>query len=240
MIRIDLRCPVPVTIAAERVSVCVLAGLTLISLSAAVEQFRLTVHTAHASAMTSPMLAPQHPKSRIIARALPPVMPPLPPVAAIHNETARPASPAQPAQSVLTSASSVRAASKVTKALTLPGQTTEDAAKTPELPKMTRMLSPARDMDYGEADRSVSATSVIVIGRQKSLPMLRDDQAFETWGGEFAGGDSRLKEMIQAGALTSVERGAKVKVLEVRGKLTHIEVNGQGRTGWIRSASLGR
>jgi len=160
--------------------------------------------------------------------------------AAIHNETARPASPAQPAQSVLTSASSVRAASKVTKALTLPGQTTEDAAKTPELPKMTRMLSPARDMDYGEADRSVSATSVIVIGRQKSLPMLRDDQAFETWGGEFAGGDSRLKEMIQAGALTSVERGAKVRVLEVRGKLTHIEVNGQGRTGWIRSASLGR
>jgi hypothetical protein len=222
---------------AERISVCVLAGLTLISLSAAVEQFRLTVHAAHASAITSPMLAPQHPKSRIIAKALPPVMPPLPPVAAIHDETAR---PAPPAQSVLTSTPSVRAAGKVTKALALPGQTTEDAAKTPELPKMTRMLSPARDMDYGEADRSVSAPSVIVIGRQKSLPMLRDDQAFETWGGEFAGGDSRLKEMIQAGALTSVERGAKVKVLEVRGKLTHIEVNGQGRTGWIRSASLGR
>ena len=102
------------------------------------------------------------------------------------------------------------------------------------------MLSPARDIDYGEADRSVSAPSVIVIGRQKNIPMLRDDQAFETWGGEFAAGDSRLKEMIQAGALTSVARGGKVRVLEVRGELTHIEVSGQGRTGWIRSAYLGR
>jgi hypothetical protein len=95
-------------------------------------------------------------------------------------------------------------------------------------------------MDYGEADRSVSAPSVTVIGRQKNVSMLRDDQAYETWGGEFAAGDSRLKDMIQAGALASVARGAKVRVLEVRGALTHIEVTGEGRTGWIRSASLGR
>lgn len=238
MVRIGLRCPIRTTMAAERVSVCVLAGLTLVSLTAAVEQFRLTVHTAHAMVMPAPSLTSQHSESRIVARALPPVTPT--PVLAIHNETARPAPPARPAQPALTSTPSVRAASKVTKAPTLPGQTTEEAAKSPELPKMTRMLSPARDMDYGEADRSVSTPSVIVIGRQKNIPMLRDDQAFETWGGEFAAGDSRLKEMIQAGALASVARGAKVRVLEVRGALTHIEVSGHGQTGWIRSAYLGR
>lgn len=229
MIRIGLRCPVPVTRAAERVSVCVLAGLTLISLMAAVEDFRLTIHTTIMPVRT---LTTEHSERRMIARVLP--LATAPRIAAIHNETARPAHPT-PASTPM-----ARTAANVLPAATVPGRITEDSTKAPEPPKMTRMLSPARDMDYGEADRSVSAPSVIVIGRQKNLPMLRDDRAFETWGGEFAGGDSRLKEMIQAGALTSVERGAKVRVLEVRGALTHIEVTGQGQTGWIRSAYLGR
>jgi hypothetical protein len=229
LIRIGLRCPVAVTIAAERVSVCVLAGLTLISLTAAVEGFRLTIHTTSKPVRA---LTTEHSERRMIARVLVPATAPR--IAAIHSETVEPVQPAP------MNTRSIRAAGKVPRAPTLPGQTPEDVTKTSEPPKMTRMLSPARDMDYGEADRSVSAPSVIVIGRQKNLPMLRDDRAFETWGGEFAGGDSRLKEIIQAGALTSVERGAKVRVLEVRGALTHIEVTGQGRTGWIRSASLGR
>jgi hypothetical protein len=109
LIRIGLKCPLAATIAAERVSVCVLAGLTLVSLSAAVEHFRLTVHTAHAAAMPAPTLKPQHPESRIVARALPPVTPA--PVLAIHDETAEQAPPAQLAQPVLTSTPSVRAAS---------------------------------------------------------------------------------------------------------------------------------
>lgn len=123
-----------------------------------------------------------------------------------------------------------------------PGPTTEVETKTPEFPKMTENVPPVHDMDNGEADRTEPAETGVatVIARQKDLPMLRDDSAFETWGGEFANGDSRLKEMIQAGALTSVQKGAKVKILEVRGALAHIEVAGDNRTGWIRSASLGR
>jgi hypothetical protein len=117
---------------------------------------------------------------------------------------------------------------------------TEPATKTLELPKLTRIVPPVRDMNDGEADRAVPAGTAIVIGRQKDLPLLRDDEAFETWGGEFAKGDSRLREMIQAGALTSVQKGARVKILEVRGALAHVEVIGQARTGWIRSSFVGR
>jgi len=115
---------------------------------------------------------------------------------------------------------------------------------------MTRIVNLARDMNRGEADRSVPRvqsasaagpeTSATVIGHLRDLPLLRDGQAFETWGNEFAKGDSLLKEMIQAGALTSVQRGAKVRILEVRGTLAYVEVAGQGRRGWIRSTSLVR
>jgi hypothetical protein len=117
--------------------------------------------------------------------------------------------------------------------------TTPVEEKTPEPPEIARIDPPVGDMN-GEADRTAPAGTAVVIGRQKDLPLLRDDQAFETWGGEFAEGDSRLKEMIQAGALTSVQRGARVRILEVRGKLAHVEVEGQDRTGWIRSSFIGR
>jgi hypothetical protein len=79
-----------------------------------------------------------------------------------------------------------------------------------------------------------------VTGRRKDVPMLRDDAALETWGGEFAGGDGRLKEMIQAGALTSIAKGTEVRVLEVRGPLAHVEMVGQNRAGWIRSTCIVR
>ncbi len=227
MIRIGLRCPIPTTTPAERVSVCVLAGLTLVSLMAAVEHYSLRIHIGRAAGVPARTITTQHPESRIVAEAPPP-------------ETLAPEIQNEAAQPVTMNTRSIRAASQVPRAPTLPGQTTGDATKMPELPKMTRILSPARDMDYGEADRSVLAPSVRVIGRRKNIPMLRGDRAFTTWGGEFAAGDSRLKDMIQAGALTSVARGAKVRVLEVRGELTRVEVNGQGRTGWIRSASLGK
>jgi hypothetical protein len=109
---------------------------------------------------------------------------------------------------------------------------------------LSGIASPVRDIDSGEADRNVpppsAGTTASVAARQRDLPLLRDDQSFETWGGEFAKGDSRLKEMIQAGALTSVQRGAKVRILEVRGALAHVEVVGQDLTGWIRSTSLVR
>jgi hypothetical protein len=107
-----------------------------------------------------------------------------------------------------------------------------------------------RDINSGEADRKVppvdqpaapvAGMNATVAARLKDLPMLRDGQAFETWGGEFAKGDSRLKEMIQAGALTSVQKGAKVRILELRGALAYVEIIGQGRKGWIRSTYLGR
>jgi hypothetical protein len=79
-----------------------------------------------------------------------------------------------------------------------------------------------------------------VVARQRDLPLLRDEPAFEAWREEFARGDSRLKEMIQAGAVTVVEKGAKVRILEVRGALADVEVVGQSRRGWIRSTCLGR
>jgi hypothetical protein len=140
---------------------------------------------------------------------------------------------------VLATTPSVRAADKVPVHAD-PGPTTEVSTKTPEFPKITRIVTPVRDTETGEADRVVTDGTATVIARGKDLPLLRDDQAFETWGGEFAQGDSRLKDMIQAGALTSVQKGAKVRILEVRGALAHVEVVGQGRTGWIRSAYLGR
>jgi hypothetical protein len=116
----------------------------------------------------------------------------------------------------------------------------EVAEKTPEPPKIAEIVPPVHDKEIGEADRTVSPGTEVVIARQRDVPMLRDDAAFETWGGEFANGDSRLSEMIQAGALTSVQKGAKVRILEVRGVLAHVEVVGQDRTGWIRSSLVGR
>jgi len=112
--------------------------------------------------------------------------------------------------------------------------------KTLELAKSARIVPATRDRFSGEADRNLALPgTATVTGRRRNVPMLRD-AALEVWGGEFASGDSRLKGIIQAGALTSVAKGAEVRVLELRGPLARVEIVGQNRTGWIRSASIVR
>ena len=186
------------------------------------------------------------PHKQLVTRALPadpaPLATPIPPAPVLYETP-------QPLPAVLASTPSTRAAERAP-ARPNPGQTTDASTKTPELPKMTRIATPPGDMNYGEADRSVPRVESVpalaagktasVVARQRDLPLLRDEQAFQTWADEFAKGDSRLTEMIQAGALTSVQKGATVRILEVRGALAHVEVLGQDRRGWIRSAYLGR
>ena len=190
MVKIRLQSPGATANATEWVSVCILIGLALVSVSAAVEHIRTSSQAPPSRARTVVRLP------RIIAatKAIPLSVRPIPEVQEI----------------------------------------------TPEPPKLAEIPPVAHDKEIGEADRTVSPAAAVVIGRQRDLPMLRDDAAFETWGGEFANGDSRLSEMIQAGALTSVQKGAKVRIIEVRGVLAHVEVLGQDRTGWIRSSFVGR
>ena len=236
MIRISLRSPLATTNPTEWVSVCILIGLALVSLAAAVEHIRLGTRPPATSFHTVARRAP------VLPAAAAPQTNPIPPEPVLYEAP-------RPAPAVLASTPSTRAANRVP-ARANPGQTTDASLRTPELPKMTRIASPARDMNYGEADRGVprvesapalaAGTTVSVVARQRDLPLLRDEQAFETWGDEFAKGDSRLKEMIQAGAMTSVQKGAKVRILEVRGVLAHVEVVGEDRRGWIRSAYLVR
>ncbi|MGA3028589.1 MAG: hypothetical protein ABSF98_27910 [Bryobacteraceae bacterium] len=250
MIRISLRSRLATNNATEWVSVCILIGLALISLTAAFEHLRVGARSlatpTQAAARRAPAGFPEQPHRQPVPKALPadtaPPATPIPPQPVLYEAPT-------PAPAVVASTPSTRAAERVP-ARVDPGQTTETSTKTPELPRMARIVSPARDMDNGDADRSVpgvtsvpapaAGTTASVVARQRDLPLLREEQAFETWGGEFAKGDTRLKEMIQAGALTSVQRGAKVRILEVRGALAHVEIVGQGRRGWIRSSCLGR
>jgi len=236
LIRINLRSPLAPSNPTEWVSVCLLIGLALVSLAAAVEHIRLGTRSLTTSSHTVARRVPALPA------AAAPQTNPIPPEPVLDEAPG-------PAPADLTSTPSTRAANRVP-ARANPGQTTDASPKTPELPKMTRIASPALDMTYGEADRGVprvesapapvAGTTASVVARQKDLPLLRDEQAFETWGDEFAKGDSRLKEMIQAGAMTSVQKGAKVRILEVRGALAHVEIVGEDRRGWIRSAYLVR
>jgi len=222
MIRISVR---PTSFArriAERGSLAVLVFLAVLSLAAVVEHIRVASEPI-------PVAVRQNPPRPQPVAALPTVAvhptPPPPPATVAPSPVLAPAPPP------------VLAAQVSEEPHRLPAPET----KTPELPEMARILPPIRDTVSGEADRNLPASgTATVTGRRKDVPMLRDDAALETWGGEFAGGDSRLKEMIQAGALTSVAKGTQVKVLEVRGPLTHVEIVGQNRTGWIRSSSIGR
>ncbi len=218
MVRISLRSPLATSNATEWVSFCVLTALALVSMAAALEHIRVA---SRPSAMPA-----THTIARLSAKPAPATLP----VAAALPQPAPVAKPAAPP---------LRAAARVPARVNL-RQIAEASRKKPELAKMTRIVNPPHDKNVGEADRIVSARTATVIGRLKDLPLLQDGEAFETWGGEYAKGDSRLKEMIQAGALSSVRRGAKVRVLEVRGALTCIEVAGQGQRGWIRSSYLGR
>ena len=184
MIKITLRSSKTTTKATEWVSLCILIGLALLSVAAAIDHIRMPIRQ----------------------RATP-----------------------------------LRTIARLTHVAATPGPKPEAREKIPEIAKNIEIVPPVRDIDTGEADRTNALPdTAVVMARQKDLPMLRDDVAFETWGGEFAAGDSRIKEMIQAGALTSVQKGAKVKILEVRGVLAHVEVLGQDRTGWIRSSFVGR
>ena len=198
MIRISLRNPAAASGITEKVSLCVLIGLALISVAAAVDHIRTAARPKAAAMAARPIPQP----------AVRPVSRPTP----VQVGQAAPAPASAPV--------------------------VEDP--TPEPQRMARNVAPPSDKTSGEADRGAPPDTATVIARQKDLPLLRDDQAFETWGGEFAKGDSRLKEMIQAGALTSIQKGAKVRILEVRGPLAHVEVVGQGRTGWIRTSFVGR
>jgi len=199
---------------AESVSLTALVCLAVLSLAAAVEHVRV------ASTPLATAIRPNQPGSRALAVrrviAVPPSQSPSPVVPA--------PSPSTPARVDLP----LRAVATL-------------QTKTPDLPKLARIAPRIRDMSTGEADRNLPATgTATVTGRHKDVPMLRNDAAMETWGGEFASGDDRLKEMIQAGALTSVSKGTGVRVLEVRGSLAHVEIVGQNRTGWIRSACIVR
>jgi len=216
VVRISLRNPAAASSIAERVSLCVLVGLALVSVAAAVEHMRSPLHPAATVA-------------REVVRAVPPAVPPVVPHA-----------PSPVAAAVATAPAPQPAPVPVVAPPPAPGPAPEAQPKTPEPVKIARNLPLLRDMSLGEADRGVPSDTATVIARQRDLPMLRDEQAFQTWGGEFAKGDGRLKEMIQAGALTSVERGAKIRILEIRGDLAHVEIIGQRRTGWIRSSSVGR
>jgi len=245
MIRISIRPTGEARRIAERASLTALVFLAVLSLTAAVEHIRVAdVPVAVAGRTNHPrprtaaarLTAPVHP-----APPLPPVIaslpaaaiqrtPPVPPVAAVP--------PAVPFERIAEDLHPVHAAQTKTPeshAAQAP------ATKTVELPQMARIVPRMRDTSSGEADRNLPAPGVATVtGRHKDVPMLRDDAALETWGGEFAGGDSRLNEMIQAGALTSVAKGTRVRVLEVRGPLTHIEIVGQNRAGWIRSTCIVR
>jgi len=216
MIRITVRPTAFARRIAERGSLTALVFLAVLSLAAAVEHFRAgSGHVASGPAVVAARSTLPRPQAVAVR-----------PTAAVHpNQPPPPTTPP------------VLAAQVPEEPHPLP----TPATKTPESPQIARIVPTIRDTFSGEADRNLPAPGIATVaGRRKDVPMLRDDAALETWGGEFAGGDSRLTEMIQAGALTSVAKGTEVRVLEVRGPLAHVEIVGQNRAGWIRSTCIVR
>ena len=236
MVRVNIRSTFLARRIAERASLTALVFLAVLSLATAVEHIRV------ASGPLPPASRPNQPQRLAMAAR---------PTTAAHPTPPRPPAVATPSPDP-----SVQFAAPPHPVLTVPAASpaappalvSEEPhpvlgpeTKTPELLQMARIVPRMRDTFSGEADRSVPASRVTTVGvRHKDVPMLRDDAALETWGGEFASGDSRLREMIQAGALTSVTKGTPVKVLEVRGPLTRVEIVGQNRAGWIRSTCIVR
>jgi hypothetical protein len=105
-------------------------------------------------------------------------------------------------------------------------------------------------MKQGESDRNVhtpplaaSANLLAVGGRarvdeRQYVVLLRADAAFEKWRAAFARGDVPLKDLISAGAVTSVPRGASVHILAIEGGLARVEVDGLNWQGWVRTKHL--
>ena len=243
MIRISIRPTAQARRIAEWLSGTALVFLAALSLAAAVEHIRLASGSVAVAARPN-----QHGTQAAAAgpalfvHPIPTPAASVPPaVTADLNPAPPPAAAAPPAPPSGRIAGESHAAPELQ---TRPEQShpaTLPETKAPEPPQMARIVPVIRDTSSGEADRNIPEPGfTTVTGGRRDVPMLRDDAALETWGGEFAGGDSRLTEMIQAGALTSVKKGTQVKVLEVRGPLAHIEVVGQSRTGWIRSNCIGR